>query len=142
MGKYVFLADDDAWVDLKNFEDLVQFLPQQLVYMGSLVDTTIVQLPGMAEYYGTERIPLFAVGFGLLLSADLCWHIARPSEPWASRTQLKSRGFDDMGMGVWLNGVEALHKLHSDGVQEHPEAAHLAWERAASKSRACTAWTF
>lgn len=114
---FLLVADDDSFVSLPTAMELLDLLPSERVYVGNFIDTVPQRWDERkqkvrAEYSvnlylsAPSKVPTFAHGMGFIVS----WDVARLIGDMG--LSLKSRGNDDMLLGVWLRSVEHLYYLH------------------------------
>eukprot|EP00927_Polykrikos_kofoidii_P071462 TRINITY_DN67725_c0_g1_i1.p1 TRINITY_DN67725_c0_g1~~TRINITY_DN67725_c0_g1_i1.p1 ORF type:complete len:1358 (-),score=171.89 TRINITY_DN67725_c0_g1_i1:199-4272(-) len=115
--KYLLVADDDSFVNIRTAVELTWLLPADRVYVGNMIDSipqrydpkigTIRAEYSVSVYLATpSKLPVFAHGMGFLVSRDVGRLLAHVG------LSFKARGNDDMLIGVWLRSIEHLHFLH------------------------------
>lgn len=114
---FLLVLDDDSFVSLPNVLEILNHVPNELVYLGNMIDSApqrfnetlgrVMPAYSVNIYLNSPaKAPIFAHGMGFLLSQDVARLLA------AVGPKLKAKGNDDLLMGVWLRSIESLHYLH------------------------------
>jgi len=113
--EYLMVVDDDSFVSLPNALELLNLVPSERIYIGNMIDSVPQRWSKgkvRPEYavniylHAPSKVPVFAHGMGFVVSYDVAKLLGDMG------LLLKSRGNDDMLLGLWLRSIEHLHYLH------------------------------
>lgn len=116
--RYLVKADDDAYLRIEGLHRLSLNLPIRMVYFGYMVAPDPTQDEALVDYHQSAFPVAFALGMCWGVSFDVAKLLAETTLP------LKTRGSEDMSVGLWMSLLEGLKYVHIPGelFHDHPEA--------------------